>query len=154
MGGFTIIAMTFPVDVCLAVRVTVSHRYPEQTRRSFSAALYWWLFCLVLNMSGQLFLITNALLPAHFNDSVKVYEVVLMAFFMVGWIYDDYQVLTAFRHFATQDYASAWILDKQENDLPTLKVASSAVSSPGSPERSPESAESPCEYNMNQVTVQ
>merc|ERR1719491_946887 len=51
--GFTIIVMTFPVDLALAVRATVSNRYPEQTRLAFTVSFYWWLFCLALNISGQ-----------------------------------------------------------------------------------------------------
>jgi len=112
--GFTIIAMTFPVDLSLAVRATVSNRYPEQTRLAFTISFYWWSFCLLLNLSGQIFIITNALLPRNFNGPIPVYNVVLMVFAMLGWVYDDYQVLATLRDFATHDYADAEILEKKE----------------------------------------
>merc|ERR1719295_2742 len=105
--------MTFPVDLSLAVRATVSHRYPEQTRRAFTISFYWWLVCLMLNLSGQIFLITNALLPHNFNGPIPVWQVVLMVFAMLGWVCDDYQVLATLRDFATHDYADADILEKK-----------------------------------------
>jgi hypothetical protein len=112
--GFTIIAMTFPVDLSLAVRATVSNRYPEQTRRAFTISFYWLSVCLLLNLSGQIFLITNALLPRNFNGPIPVYNVVLMVFAMLGWMYDDFQLLATLRDFATHNYADAEILEKKE----------------------------------------
>lgn len=125
--AFTLISMVFPADLCLAARATVSNRYPEHTRAAFTVAFYWVLCCLALNTCGQLFLITNALLPSNFDDAIRVYQVVLMIFAIACWIYDDYKLLTALRDFAAQDYAAAWVLDKHEPELPTLTDAGSAV---------------------------
>ena len=42
-------------------------------------------------------------------------KVVLMIFAMLGWVYDDYQVLATLRDFATHDYADADILEKKHS---------------------------------------
>ena len=86
--GFTVVASTFPLDFMLGFRAQYSFQYPEFTRKGLMLCSWWFLMALILNFSGQIFLICNSLIY-HFNDPIPVSGIILTIICICCWFYDD-----------------------------------------------------------------
>eukprot|EP00485_Elphidium_margaritaceum_P022838 CAMPEP_0202712594 /NCGR_PEP_ID=MMETSP1385-20130828/43529_1 /ASSEMBLY_ACC=CAM_ASM_000861 /TAXON_ID=933848 /ORGANISM="Elphidium margaritaceum" /LENGTH=428 /DNA_ID=CAMNT_0049372681 /DNA_START=84 /DNA_END=1370 /DNA_ORIENTATION=- len=114
--GFTLVSMCFPVFIVLGFRAQFSNKYPNFTRRGFTFSFYYWIAILVLNLSGQVFIIFNSLLY-HYNESIHIGFIAIMVVCIFAWLYDDLQLLKALRSFSTHEYEDADILNSENRSL-------------------------------------
>ena len=104
--GFTGLSMIFPIWFMLGFRAQYSFRYPEFTRKGFVFAYWWYIFCNILNFSGQIFLITNSLYY-HYNESIPVSSILIMCVIILCLLYDDIILLRSLQTFSMQEYEEA-----------------------------------------------
>ena len=108
--GFVIVSMQSPMLCMLGFRCQYSFKYPEFTRKGFSYSYWWYTCCIVLNFSGQIFLILNVLLY-HYNESIHISLICIMGFCMCCWFYDDRKLLQSLKAMSKQKYEKGDILD-------------------------------------------
>ena len=77
---------------------------------------------LILNFSGQIFLICNSLLY-HYDESIKVESIGITIVSICCWFYDDRHLLQALRMMAHMDYEKADVLDKMPDRLAPRRLA-------------------------------
>jgi len=119
--GATMVAMAVPVFFMLGFRAQYSFHHPEFTRRGFVFAKWWYITTIILNLSGQIFLILNALIFADDSD-VHLSLILIMCFCICCWFYDDYHLLMSLNGMSRQQYEKGFILDRH-----SARVAPRAV---------------------------
>ena len=101
--GFTVVAMLFPIELMLGFRAQYSLKYPSRTRKGFVFTYWWTIFCLILNFSGQIFLVVNALVY-HYDGLSSVALVFIMGICNRMWLVDDYLLLKSLKIMSKQKY--------------------------------------------------
>ena len=119
--GFTEVSMLFPVFFMLGFRAQYSFRYPVFTRKGLVFARWWMVFTLILNFSGQMFIITNSLMY-HFNESIPISMICIMFVAILCWLYDDINLLRSLHTFSQQDYEEADFLSTAKDSVVNVHV--------------------------------
>eukprot|EP01083_Nonionella_stella_P280013 952369_1 len=107
--GFAGISMGYPLLFALGFRAQFANEYPAFTRKMLVCVAYdYGCCCCVVNISGQVFLLLNALIwhPGKVHLSVTI----PMAFAICTWIYDDWKLLKALFAMSKMDYEMADVL--------------------------------------------
>ena len=104
--GFSAVSTSFPVNIALGFRAHFAGNYPDFTRKMFKFTYYYYMFVILFNLSGQVFLVCNALIY-HYNESIHVGFVVVMIVCIIIWSYDDVLLLKALKAFSKQKYEFA-----------------------------------------------
>eukprot|EP01084_Bolivina_argentea_P230172 388282_1 len=112
--GFTGIAMAWPNGIAFGLRATFSHKYPKLTRKMFKLTYYWYIGVIILNLSGQLFLITNGIL----TGSIHIGALILTMITLIGWLYDDINLMKALLAFSKHNYEDGNIFEHSELSRP------------------------------------
>jgi len=114
--GFCLVSMDFPVFFTLGFRAQFSNKYPSFTRKAFVFSFWWWTFILILNVTGQLYIIFNSLIN-HYNESIHISFIIIMGFMIFAWLYDDIQLLRGLYDFSTHNYEDAEILNSEKRSM-------------------------------------
>ena len=93
----------------MGFRATVSNKYPKLTRKLFIFSTYWYAVVVFANVCGQFYL----LIYGSISGKIHIASVILMCFTMIGWIYDDWQLMKALYDFSTHNYEDAELYARQ-----------------------------------------
>ena len=107
--GYTSVGLAFPVVLIMGFRATVSNKYPKLTRKLFIFSTYWYALVVFVNVCGQFYL----LIYGSISGKIHIASVTLMCFTMIGWIYDDWQLMKALYDFSTHNYEDAELYARQ-----------------------------------------
>lgn len=107
--GFTGVGLTFPDSFAMGFRATVCDKYPKFTRKLFVFVTFWYTMATMLNMAGQVYLIVTG----SMNGKISMSSIILMCFTMLGWMYDDWQLVKALWDFSTHNYEDAELFAQQ-----------------------------------------
>jgi len=88
---------------------------------------YWWtIFCLILNFSGQIFLVINAL-AYHYDGLSSVALVFIMGICNRMWLVDDYLLLKSLKIMSKQKYEIGDALHEGDQRTAPRALGGSAV---------------------------
>ena len=114
--GFSAVSTAFPINIALGFRAHFSNQYPRLTRSIFKFIFLWYAFLVILNLTGQVFLICNSLIY-HYNESIHIGFIIVMCICIIVWSYDDFVLLKALKKFTKQKYENAQVLDRKSAEL-------------------------------------
>eukprot|EP01084_Bolivina_argentea_P089608 161655_1 len=107
--GFTQVACLFSINLVMGIRATVSNKYPHTTRKLFTCSVWWTIITVIFNFSGQIWLLIMGFSTAR----ISYYSCVFMIITMIGWGYDDYELVKALHDFSTHNYEDAQLYAKK-----------------------------------------
>lgn len=98
--GIWIIAGPFPVNIYMGFRMQYGHRYPELTRRLAPIVANYYMLLLLVCLTGQALLITNATLRGFYGPL----GVVITVLSCIVWCFDDLKFIDAVRQGRFRNY--------------------------------------------------
>ena len=107
--GLTVDLLLWPFSFMFGFRAQFSYRYPEFTRKGFMFTFWWYVVQQICNISGQIALLLNSLV--YHPGEIPLWLNVVMIFFILIWLYEDYVCLKILWANSKQRYELADVLD-------------------------------------------
>eukprot|EP01083_Nonionella_stella_P005260 15226_1 len=127
--GLIMVGGTFPFAFFRAFRFEFSWKYPNLTRQLFKYLFPYYVTLLVINTSGQLFLIIYG---GYILGKVSLYNVVSYSIAVVFWVYHDSGIVVLLKAYSRQQYENvSWYVDQcNESKSPEGTCAEQLISNP------------------------